>query len=519
MSSLIFSNFIFIFLTSFFYLAKSSDVILFHMNYYYKTEDSLSSYLYTKIKIGEPDSIIYAYISSKISLFSMIEVTQKLDQKELSTYYNMTLSQSFKNISSLGMKYVTSNKDIHAQEKFMFNLYNNRTKQNREVALNNLDFVLGVKLIKLNENIYFMNIGFPIIRSGSLRDKFYFISQLKEKDIIDTYDWFIYFENDIELNKDEVFNVKDLPNINLQLIIGGPTHYYKNDLFYKSQLIFAYTEAYAWTIKFKDIYIYLNEKTIGETKKISLQDNTIEIYLNDLKIYAPPYYTNLIKREFFNKYSSCHEIKEIEKIYYCDKSDNFTLNDLKTFPTLYLEHFEYNYIFELTFQDLFVENEGKYIFLVTENKDENWLIGFSFLKKYQFVFNEDSKTIGFYNPNLPKEKEIDEDEDEGGDEDKPDTDTDNDTKSDDNINSDDNENKEDIQNKTSDRIDNKPDNENMNSTIIILIVVICVIIFVVFGLILIKLLLKNNSKKRRANELDDNYDYSSYENPNEGNIN
>ena len=70
-----------------------------------------------------------------------------------------------------------------------------------------------------------------------------------------------------------------------------------------------------------------------------------------------------------------------------------------------------NYTFELTYKELFIELNGNYYFLVTENSDETWSIGYPLLKKYQFVFNQDSRTVGFYNPNLPKDKGDDEQSD------------------------------------------------------------------------------------------------------------
>ena len=509
-----FYNLFFISFISVFYLIKTSEVLSFQLNYY-KTEHPLSSYLYTKLKIGDSGSIIYSYISSKEPLFSMQEVIHKLNEEELSTYYNKSLSQTFKNISSLGYKFVTSDKDIHAQEKFIFNLYNNKTKEYREVIINDMDFVLGVKTFKLDENIYYMNIGFPIIRSGSIRDTFYFISQLKQKNIIEAYDWFIYFENEKQLNKDEIFNVKDISNINSTLIIGGTPHYYKNNLFYKSQLLTTYTEVYSWTIKFKDIYIYKNEETEeGEKQKASIMDKTIEIRLDDFKIYGPSQYIYLVKTEFFNKYSSCHQGKGTEKSYYCEKSDDFSIQNLKLFPTLYLEHYEFNYLFELTYEDLFIEDDEKFIFLVNENNGENWLMGYSFLKKYQFVFNEDSKTIGFYNPNLPKETD-----DVGDDDTHPDDTQSDDTQSDDTHSDDTHSDDTQPDDKGSGDESVNNNNENISVKTVILIVVICGIIIIALSLLVVKLLLKNRNKKPRANELDESYAYNSYENPSDRNIN
>jgi hypothetical protein len=315
-----------------------------------------------------------------------------------------------------------------------------------------------------------MNIGFPIIKSNTLRDKFDFIFQLNEKKVISSYDWFIYFEKDKNNNligdENDIFNFKNIVNIKANLIIGEQPHYYKKDEFYKSQLISTYSDIYKWTLNFKDIYLYINDSNTGQKTKISTYVDTVEIYLDSIIIYAPPYYTNLIKREFFNKYSSCrtdsnHEIK----YHYCEKSDNFTINELKNFPPLFLQHKDFNYTFELTYRDLFVENEGKYMFLPVANNEENWLIGFSLLKKYQFFFNQVSKTVNFYHPDYIKVKE--------------------------------NENE-----------DNESDNgSSMSIYIIILIVFIILIIIIVAGLIIGKILVQKINKKKRANELDDTYEY------------
>ena len=86
-----------------------------------------------------------------------------------------------------------------------------------------------------------MNIGFPIILSQSIRDKFNLIYQLKEKNIIESYDWFILFDNGKILNESEIFNLENITNINTTLIIGGPPHYYDKTKFFKSQLLQSYT--------------------------------------------------------------------------------------------------------------------------------------------------------------------------------------------------------------------------------------------------------------------------------------
>ena len=78
----------------------------------------------------------------------------------------------------------------------------------------------------------------------------------------------------------------------------------------------------------------------------------------------------------------------------CDNSKDFNIS---SFPDIYFEIG--NVIFNLTYKDLFIldKNTNKYIFLIFyEGYTGNWVFGRLFLAKYQFTFNEHTKTIGFY---------------------------------------------------------------------------------------------------------------------------
>ena len=205
----------FTFSISFFYLINSFDVLSFQL-YLKKREDFIFSYYYTTMKLGEPEASIYSYVSSK-SLFSMAKSLKIKYENELQEYYDITSSKSFQNISCLEYTFVSSEKDIHAKEKFFFNSFNNRTKEYKEIIINELDFVLGVKLINSKEEIYYMNIGFPVIKTNSIRDKFNIILQLKEKNIIDNYDWFIYLEQ----GKEELINLDNIKPILIILPVSN----------------------------------------------------------------------------------------------------------------------------------------------------------------------------------------------------------------------------------------------------------------------------------------------------------
>ena len=80
----------------------------------------------------------------------------------------------------------------------------------------------------------------------------------------------------------------------------------------------------------------------------------------------------------------------------CDKNQGFNIS---LFPDLYFENKQLEITFNLTYEDLFILDEtmNKYIFLVFNDRfTYTWIFGTIFLKKYQFTFNADSKTIGYY---------------------------------------------------------------------------------------------------------------------------
>ena len=240
-------------------------------------------------------------------------------------------------------------------------------------------------------------------------------------------------------------------------------------------------------LEFNNVYFYRNNTKFNTTNyKQSIYHNRVQLNFNDILIFAPPLYITLIKNSYFEQYISkniCHHYMDSEiESFYCDKSSNFTINNLKTFPTLYFEHIDLNYTFELTYKDLFVEKDNKYIFMIfSEIGDiDEWFFGDLFFRKYQLAFNQDSKIISFYNHNSD-------------------------------VNTD---NEEDDYDKKTKTIIIK---EKENIIYIILIAILCCIICIVLGFIIGKFLQKNRTKKK-ANELDDDYEYIS-ENQNTENIN
>ena len=88
--------------------------------------------------------------------------------------------------------------------------------------------------------------------------------------------------------------------------------------------------------------------------------------------------------------------------YYCKKEV-----DISKMKNIYFYNKQLDFTFELTYQDLFYYNdkdEYNYFLIIfsndLEDSDENqyrfWILGEPFFKKYQFIFNKDSKTMGIY---------------------------------------------------------------------------------------------------------------------------
>ena len=447
------------------------------------------TYIYNYIKIGEPEYLIETKFSMATPHLNMHYTEENITEEEKNKIYNINKSKTFKNISRLHKYYVKSYNDIHAKEKFKINLYNIKDKTFKEITLNDFDFVYGVKLNDdRNKNltqIYYLTIGFQFLSKTkySQENTFNFIDNLKSRNIIQDYTWFIYFDNN-KIKNNEINNLKDLLNINMTFIIGDYPHIYKPYEFSKDQIYYVYNDHFFWSLKFKSIYLYVNQAEYNSRIiKQTLFETGAQINFNDFFIYAPYTYLQILHNYFFKDYMKnniCAILftENLDTIY-CNKSDNFNLEHLKKFPTLYLEHNEFNFTFELTYKDLFAEIDNKYIFLVVNmNTDvQDFFLGRVFLFKYQFFFNQDSKGTGFYNPNIKFD-----------------------------INKNDTES-------INDRNEKLKEKEKENYKYKILIIVLGCLLFISIVIIFIYAFNKcKNKKRKRANELDDDFDYYSDKN-------
>ena len=256
----------------------------------------------------------------------------------------------------------------------------------------------------------------------------------------------------------------------------------------------------SWALKFDNIYTKIND--IGnKNEAFNGKLKIAEIIANYPYLVGPKEYFRYINSTFFDKlvennYCYCNNIIKQDIFYYnlysyvCDSKSKYFMDYLNNnFPDLVFEHKQLGINFTLTKNDLFAYNsldnsDTNLYFLILnyfdDAKDSNWYFGIPFLKKYRLSFNYDRKNIGYYKNDG---KIIDKND------------------------------KKENDDKTNNSFD------NIIFKIILIVILLLLLILIVLGIIFYLQYLKK-SRKKKANELDDNYEYEPYkEQINNNNIN
>ena len=435
------------------------------------------SNIITTMRIGSNSYPLKAFISSQNQYFYISTKCniQKVYFPEYKTNfnYNRHNSYSFYNTSNFDLSFSQESKACTATEDFeILNVKNMVTTKE------NLNFILNEDTDIDKPNC--LHIGLLENKNKeSFFSSYNLITQLKQKSKIKESCWSIIFNKPLKYNNDNLLvAAEELVNLKGNLIIGDYLHVFEPKNYYESQMVKTYTtfelNIMKWELNFNKIFYKYNDKEI----KI-LAENKVGLDPSNYFIIAPEYYFDSITETYFQKYkdeSICNYDFIDEYIaFYCEKSQKFSINEIKNFPSIYFEHIGLEYTFELSFKDLFIEKDGKYWFLlITDNiyNKNDWVLGNIFLRKYQFVFNLESREIGFYNPNLAK-----------------------------------NENNE-----------NSPKDSSKKLLYALLIIALFIIIAGIAYFVKMKFY-PTVLKKKRANELDDEFEYVSHKNFNNNNNN
>ena len=218
--------------------------------------------------------------------------------------------------------------------------------------------------------------------SGLFKEEYTnFISQLKQKDKINTFTFSIKYNND---DNGEII-IGDLPHE------YSPDKYSLNNYFFDTVSI-TKEPPFNWHFTYKKC-------NYGE-EEID-QSNIVKLSIDFGFIKGNKQLKNFLEKKFFNV-NLCYkdQVKGFD-VYYCEKEA------IKNFKPIILElsskycSSDMNARFEFNSQDLFIKNkyDDLYYFQIVFDSNglyNDWILGKPLFKKYQMVFNQDRKTYGFY---------------------------------------------------------------------------------------------------------------------------
>ena len=320
-------------------------------------------------------------------------------------YFNPNESSTYESISQKEVSYPYS--DVKSG-------YNSKDILKIDNLEKEINFIFETKNSKDNN---LGNIGLLIPRIGQ-NNVYPFFDSLKKAEVINSYTFTLKYFNNISII-DSIYNYEKLRKPIGQFIIGDEPHNYESNKNVYNEDEYIKINAYYdfgglhWDFYFDSIYIQLKNNT-----KIKVPGYTLAEINPDIGfIISTSSYFNEIKQNFFNNFKViCKEktmvINRLFTYIECDKNDTF---NIESFPNLYFEHKGLETIFNLTYEDVFIldKTTNKYIFLILNSRvADDWILGTGFLRKYQFTFNVDSKTIGYYKSmNVYKRDNIDIDDD------------------------------------------------------------------------------------------------------------
>ena len=192
-------------------------------------DDLAYSNLYTNIKIGDPSYDIKTFLSVLHSYFSITQ-NKLLDNKnDFFSNYNFSKSNTFKDITINEKNIKCTNYDSAAKEKIELNLFNYKKNISKIVTIDDMIFIFNDNIKDIDaEKTFNLNIGFQIINKNKYkeREKYNFIYQLKDKHIIQSYDWCMFFERGKNNNGSFLYNPNELINAKGELLLGELPHNY-----------------------------------------------------------------------------------------------------------------------------------------------------------------------------------------------------------------------------------------------------------------------------------------------------
>ena len=330
--------------------------------------------LSTNISIGTPKQIIPLIIRFKISPLSITSSLTIFPKNIIK--YNNSLSSTFYSDNFSDFKKYDFDEfrvGLTAKENFDFGSKNI-----------NLNFILAKEIVNDVSGVLGLNLN------DDKLGKFNILKQLKEKELISSTVFFFNFEN-TEDNSPLHYKGK--------LIIGAYPHEYNSKKYNKENYF-----------EIKANSIFQNNKELYEIKNLEIyysdEDNKIDFSESTLSnfdfsrniIIGTSKFKTFITEKFQEMYNEKCKEKTVWGLRAFECDNDIDINKLKNIK---IHYGITNYTFVLKPNDLFTSYNNKLYYLITfypSNIDfKTWSFGITFLKKYNFVYDQEKKVIGFYN--------------------------------------------------------------------------------------------------------------------------
>jgi hypothetical protein len=350
---------------------------------------------YGQISVGTPPKKIIAKLN--FDDYGISILNKGCNYKNISDDIDSSLnvedaSSSFHNSTDYGDKnetfyYKSFYGAYYVKDHFYFDTINDKTK------VEDLKFIYSPNDNKKESTCF--NIGFKAFSRNLRETDLNIIKQLKNKNIINNYDWSIQFDSSMKYPDKGIF------------VIGAKPHEYNPEL-YKEKDLFVSGSYADEIIPYYNIQVY-NIYFINNEEKVSITDLDKLVLIPTIGlIKGSQDYEKKIEIYFFNYFISQNkcfkeyrvkESKDSFRTFICYNKDEIKKELKDKFPTLKFVQKNFVYTFELTYDDLFKEKGDKIYFLIwfSSSVKTEWEIGYPFMKKYLFNYNYDNKVVSFYN--------------------------------------------------------------------------------------------------------------------------
>ena len=371
----------------------------------------ISNKIYFPLKIGHPLQDLYGTINS-LEFEILMKKSENLFNKK-NFFFNITNSDSFSIMEEKTSSYFDIFNSYYANDFFNFCVkYDMTNKKCEKYNTYKINFIFtnkedmdGEEYKEKIKNNY-LEIGLNI--KTHFGTKYSLFNNLFENKYISSNTWFIYYFSEKE--KGKTLNEDDGV-----LIFGENPINFFGDKYNSSNT--AYTQGinkkYDYSNYWSLIFTEVKMRRYKSNEEIFFGNNIQGVINHNYQaIVGSQDYMEIIENHFFNYYlyeGFCKKNLLNDKFYYYVCNSNLlSMNQIKnSFPNLYLKQIDFNYIFELNAEDLFIPKGDSIFFLVVfnqKNPTNSFTLGKIFLKKYLFYFDNNKDQIAFVQENDYKNK-------------------------------------------------------------------------------------------------------------------